>query len=123
MAVRDKQPLQGGFATIVALTLISAAPVLAAPDRNICDDSSAPTLDVSTTEFSSATPADTDNTVELLGPALEFTSRERAVRDDKQPEPTKRATEQDADSEQRDSAIPGDAGPLVYKRQMYRRDI
>ena len=65
MAVRDNQPLQGGFATVVALTLISAAPVLAAPDRNICDDAAEPTLEVSTTELSTAAPEDANESVKL----------------------------------------------------------
>ena len=123
MAVRDNQPLQGGFATVVALTLISAAPVLAAPDRNICDDAAEPTLEVSTTEFSTAAPEDANESVKLLGPNFEFASRERVVGDEDRSEQNEHGLDEDADAEQSDTAIPADAGPLVYKRQMYRRDI
>ena len=121
MAVRKIQPLQGSFATIVALTSIAAAPVLAAPDRSICEESAAPTLDVATTEFSVTTAADTDESIELLGPNFEFASREKSAADDNEPEQAEPTADDSA--EEGDATIPAEAGPLVHKRQMYRRDI
>ena len=120
MAVRKIQPVTGGFVSIVALTVMSTAPVLAAPDRSICDDTAAPTLEVTTTDFSNA--VDADESIELLGPNFELASRDSTV-DDEEAEQTESTAEDDTDSESGNSAVPGDAGPLVHKRQMYRRDI
>lgn len=123
MAVRNNQPVQCGFAALVALGLISAAPVLAAPERSICEDASAPTLEVASTEFSVTATADTQESIELIGPNFELASRERAVGGDDEQKQIERAAEDDADADQGDDAVPADTGPLVYKRQMYRRDI
>ena len=121
MAVRKIHPVYGGFAAIVALTAISAAPVLAAPERSICDESAAPTLDITPAEFSAS--ADADASIDLLGPNFEFASRETSVGEDETLEQTESTAEEDADTESGDATVPADAGPLVHKRQMYRRDI
>ena len=121
MAVRKIQPVYGGFAAIAALTAIWAAPVLAAPDRSICDKTVAPTLDIPTTEFSIA--ADADASIELLGPNFELASRDSSIEEDDEPKQAETAAEEDSDSESGNATLPADAGPLVHKRQMYRRDI
>ena len=121
MAVSKIKPVHVSFATIAAFAAISTTPVLAAPDRTICDETAAPTLDITTTEF--AQTADTDASIELLGPNFELASRETPVRDDEQPEQSDAAIEEDVDTESRSATVPADAGPLVHKRQMYRRDI
>lgn len=121
MAVRNNQPVNGGYAAILAFTAVFAAPVLAAPDRSICDEPAAATLEITTTEFSTA--ADADESIELLGPNFEFASREASVGDGDESEQTEAAVEEDADSEAGNPTVPADAGPLVNKRQMYRRDI
>ena len=64
MAVRKNQPVQGAYAAMLAFAVVFAAPVLAAPDRSICDESTGPTLEITTTEFSTA--ADADESIELL---------------------------------------------------------
>lgn len=121
MAVRKTQPLRGGYAAIVSFAAVFAAPVLAAPDRSICDESAVPTLEITTTEFSSA--ADADESIELLGPNFEFASRETSVDEEDEAEQTEAAVEEDADADAGNATVPADAGPLVHKRQMYRRDI
>ena len=123
MAVRNNQPVRGGIAAAVALTVIAAAPVLAAPERSICEDAPAPTLDVASTEFSVMPASDSHESIELLGPNFELASRESSVGEDSQQEPIERAVEDDPDSDQGDEVAPADSGPLVYKRQMYSRDI
>lgn len=123
MAARKNQPLHSGFAAIVALTSMVAAPVLAAPDRNICEETAAPTLDVATTEFSRTTAAEADDAIKLLGPTFELASRKEVADEESAPSPADKAAEVGVDSEQKDAAIPADTGPLVHKRQMYRRDI
>lgn len=122
MAARNNQPLHGGFATIIALTLVSAAPVLAAPDRSICEDAAPTTLDFTTAEFS-ASPANGEHeSTEFLAPNLELASREKANVEDDEKEQTERTVEDDADADQSDAAA-ADTVPLVHRRQMYRRDI
>lgn len=121
MAVRKIQPVYGGFAAFAALTAVWAAPVLAAPDRSICDETTATKLDIITTEFS--VTADADASIELLGPNFELASRETSVGEDDETEQTEKAAEEDGDAESGNATVPADAGPLVHKRQMYRRDI
>ncbi len=123
MAIRNKQPARGGFAAAVALITIAAAPVLAAPERSICEEAAEPTLDVATTEFSRTAATETDESIELLGPNFEFASRDLAVAEEDEPEQAERGAVDDTDSASSDSATPAEAGPLVFKRQMYRRDI
>jgi hypothetical protein len=105
------------------MAMMSAAPALAAPDRNICEDAAAATLDVATTEFSQEAAADAGESIELLGPNFELASRERAVGEGDTPEQSERGVGEDSDGDEINSAVPADAGPLVYKRRMYRRDI
>lgn len=124
MASRKTQAVYGGFASIVALAAVWTAPVLAAPDRSICDKTAASTLDITTTEFS--VTAEADESIELLGPNFELASRQTSVGEDDKPEQTERAADEDAEMAEMESsnaAVPADAGPLVHKRQMYRRDI
>jgi hypothetical protein len=121
MAVRKIRPVHGSLAAIVALAAISAAPVLAAPERSICEETAAPTLEITSTEFTST--GDADASIELLGPNFEFASREAPVREDDEPAQTDAAVEEDADDESGNATGPADPGPLVHKRQMYRRDI
>ena len=121
MAVRKTQPVNGGYAAILAFTAVFAAPVLAAPDRSICDESATPALEITTTEFSTA--ADADESIELLGPNFEFASRDASVGNDEETEQAEAAAEEDAEADAGNPTVPADAGPLVNKRQMYRRDI
>ena len=123
MAVRKIQPVHSGFAAVFALTLITAAPVLAAPDRNICDDNAAPTLDVTTTEFSSSTVTNESDAAEMMGQSFELASRESAEDESNASEAVDRDADESADSENSEAAVPAESGPLVHKRQMYRRDI
>ena len=123
MAVRTIQPVHRGFAAIFSLTLITAAPVLAAPDRSICDDDAAPTLDVTTTEFSSSTVSSESDTTEMMGQRFELASRESAEDERDAAEPVDRDADENADSENSEAVVPAEPGPLVHKRQMYRRDI
>ena len=106
---------------MVALAAISATPALAAPDRSICDEATAPTLEITTTEFSNT--ADADAPIELLGPNFELAVRETPVRENDDPDQAESAVKEDADTESGDATVPAEAGPLVHKRQMYRRDI
>jgi hypothetical protein len=121
MAVPKNQPVQGGYAAILAFTAVFAAPVLAAPDRTVCDESTGPALEITATEFSTA--ADADDSIELLGPNFEFASRETAVGDDDEKEQAEATVKEDAETDAGNETVPADAGPLVHKRQMYRRDI
>lgn len=121
MAASKIRPVHGGFAAIVAVAMISATPVLAAPDRGLCDDAATTALDIKTTEFS--TTADADESIELLGPNFEFAAREKSVTEDEQSEQSESAADEDTDGEAGNPAAPADSGPLVNKRQMYRRDI
>jgi hypothetical protein len=121
MAVRKIQPVCGGLAMIAALTAAWTAPVLAAPDRSLCDEPTAPTLAITATEFS--VTADADASIELIGPNFELASREASAREDEELEQTESAAEEDAGAESSDATVPAEGGPLVHKRQMYRRDI
>lgn len=123
MAVRKNQPTRVGFAAFFALISIAAAPVMAAPDRSICKDGEAPTLDVATTEFSRTIIGDAEDAIELSGRKLEFASSEKADVDSEQSEQVDTAAGETDDREQREATVPADTGPLVHKRQMYRRDI
>ena len=124
MAVRKNQPTRVGFAAFLALISFAATPVLAAPDRSICKDGAAPTLEVATTEFSTTIMTDADDAIELSGRKLEFASREKTdVDSDKSEQVDTAAGETTNDREQREATVPADTGPLVHKRRMYRRDI
>lgn len=123
MAGRNNQPVPGGFAAVFALAVLAAAPVLAAPDRSICEDGAASTLDFTAAEFSGSAATGEDEAIEFPGANFELASRESVVDEDDEQEPTERSLEDDAETDQSDTAVPVDAGPLVYKRQMYRRDI
>ena len=121
MAASRIRPVYSGLAAIVALTLISAAPVLAAPDRDLCADAATSSLNIKTTDFS--TTADADESIELLGSSFEFAAREQSETEDEQSEQAESAADEDTDGEAGNPAAPAEAGPLVNKRQMYRRDI
>jgi hypothetical protein len=121
MAVRKNQPVSVSYAAIVAFTAVFAAPVLAAPDRSLCDESAAPALDITTTDFSTA--AEADESIELRGPSFEFASRDVSADKDDKTEQAETAAEESAESEAGNPTVPADTGPLVNKRQMYRRDI
>lgn len=127
MAAGEKQPLQGGikaFAAILSLSVIGAAPVLASPDRTICENSSSPTLHVANTEFSSKQAASEAENIDMLAPGFQLSIRDGAAGDDTDQEAVEAAAEKDAETQESDAAMPADAsGPLVHKRQMYRRDI
>lgn len=127
MAEPEKQPLQGGiaaFAAIVSLTVIATAPVLAAPDRTICKDASAPSLDVASTEFSRKQAASQADGIDMLSPGLELAAREEAAEEELVQQEVETAGEEDANAQESNAPTPADAsGPLVHKRQMYRRDI
>ena len=128
MASGGKQPVQGGtapFAAILALTIVSAAPALAAPDRNInCEEASSATLKVAETEFSTTRISSAEESVELLRPDFELASRGATAEEEQDSEQTEQAVEDDSENaQQRESTLPADAGPMVHKRQMYRRDI
>lgn len=128
MARGEKQPVQGStapFAAILALTIVSAAPVLAAPDRNInCEEASSATLKIAETEFSTTRIASPEESVKLLRPDFELASRGATADEDHDSEQTEQAVEDDSeDAQQREATLPADAGPMVHKRQMYRRDI
>lgn len=122
MAVRKNQPTRVGYAAFLALISIAATPVMAAPDRSICKDGEAPTLEVATTEFSRTIITDADDAIELSGRKLEFASSEKADVDSDQSEQVDTAAGETDDREQ-EATVPADTGPLVHKRQMYRRDI
>lgn len=128
MAKREDKPMQNrvrAAAAIVSMTVISAAPVLAAPDRNLCDDANEATLDVASAELSRTPVAKSDEPIELLGPNFELAVQERVVEEDLEREQEERNREKSADEVDRNEAtIPAESGgPLVNKRQMYRRDI
>ena len=121
MATGKFKAVHGVFAAVAALAAISATPVLAAPERGICDETATPSLEITATEFSNA--ADADASIELLGPNFEFASREKPVRKKDETEQTESTVKEDAETESGDATVPAEAGPLVHKRQMYRRDI
>lgn len=123
MAVRKNQPTRVGFAAFLALISVATTPVLAAPDRSICEDGAAPTLEVATTEFSRTITTDADGALELSGRKLEFASSEKADVDSERSEQVDTAAGEADDREQKDATVPAESGPLVHKRQMYRRDI
>jgi len=123
MAARKNQPTRVGFAAFLALISFAATPVLAATDRSICKDGAAPTLEVATTEFSTTVITDADDALELSGRKLEFASSEKADVDSDQSEQVDTAAGESDDREQREATVPAETGPLVHKRQMYRRDI
>ena len=127
MAKREDKPMQDRVrtvATIVSMTLISAAPVLAAPDRNLCDDSKEATLDVASADFSKTPVAKSDEPIELLGPNFELAVQERVAEDDMDREQEEQKPDESAVVDRNEATIPAESGgPLVHKRQMYRRDI
>lgn len=126
MATRENKPVQGGispYAAILALTIVSAAPVLAATDRVVsCDEPTIATLEVAETEFSTSRVATSEDAVDLLG--ADFQLRSTIAVEDDEAVKSEQAVEDDSESApQRDTAVPADASQLSYKRQMYRRDI
>lgn len=128
MAVRENEPLRSGLAasaTILALTIISAAPVLAAPDRNIdCAEASAATLEVAVAEFSTSRAVNSEDSIKLLGPGFDLMSRERIADESDESEQSEQAAEDGTETEpKREITVPPETGPLTFKRQMYRRDI
>lgn len=128
MAVRQNEPMQSSFAVFagsLALTVIAAAPVLAAPDRSIdCSETAAATLEVAETEFSTSRVIDSGDAIELLGTTFELASRDYAEDDPDASEKPEQALENDSETEPATEAtVPADAGSPLYKRQMYRRDI
>lgn len=127
MARREDKPTRNrfrAFAAIVTMTVISAAPVLAAPDRNLCDDADEATLDVSSADFSKTPVASSDGPIELLGPNFELAAQERVVEEDLEREQDEQNREESAEVDKNEATIPKNSGGLVvYKRQMYRRDI
>ena len=108
MFTRPRTPVQGTISAIaaaVSLVLFAAAPALATSDRDIvCDESAAPTLKVAESEFT--TPQSTDKNDAEASDVIEAENADSA--------------EQEADAE---LAVPAKGSQLIYKRQMYRRDI
>lgn len=126
MAIRENKPVQGGFspyAAILALTILSAAPVLAATNRSVtCDEPTIATLEVAKTEFATSHVATHDEAVDLLGADFELRST-IAVEEDEAAKDEQAVEDNSESAPKRDPAVPADAGQLSYKRQMYRRDI
>ena len=108
MAKREDKPMQNGFralATVVSMTLMSAAPVLAAPDRNLCDEASEATLDVANADFSKTPVTNSDEPVELLGPNFEMTAQEKVVEEEVERNHDEQIGEDSAELEQNDATI------------------
>lgn len=126
MALRPHEPTQGtcsATAAVLALTVILAAPVLAAPDRDPnCESDTAPTLTVVETEYT-VTPVDrADGALESR---LVTRPRTTLTADAEEESELKEESGDDAagSPESASTPPPKAGGPLVYKRQMYRRDI
>ena len=126
MAIRENKPVQGRFnpyAAILALTIASAAPVLAATDRSInCDERAIATLEVTVTEFATSRVATSEDAVDLLRADFELRST-IAVEEDEAIKGEQAAEDDSRSAPKRDKAVPAEAGQRSYKRQMYRRDI
>lgn len=109
MSTRPREPVLGtisAISAVVTLGLFAAAPALATSDRDIvCDESAAPTLDVAETEFTTPPRTEKDDA--------------QATTDVIEAENAKSA-EHEADAE---IAVPTKGTQLIFKRQMYRRDI
>lgn len=126
MTVRENKPVKGGlgpYAAMLALTVASAAPVLAATDRNVdCDEPAMATLEVAETEFSTSHIVSSEDAVDLLGSDFEFRST-IAVEEGETDQGEQTVDDDSETAPKREMAVPADVGPLFYKRQMYRRDI
>ena len=108
MSTRPREPLQGSIsaiAAVVSLVLFAAAPALATSDLDIaCDESAAPTLEVAETEFTTL-PRIEKNDAEVTD----------VVEAENADSPTNEA--------EAELAVPTKGSRLIYRRQMYRRDI
>ena len=131
MAVRPKEPRQVTTAAVTAGLVMAAwlaAPVLAAPERDLlCAESMAPNLDLSATELT-ATPVNNDDELlenHLLRPNTESAARSAFAEEDAEAAELDEDGEADVDSLATESILPSasDREQSPYKRQMYRRDI
>ena len=132
MAAKLRQPRQqviAATATMFALAGLIAAPVLAAPERDLlCDDSTDALLAVSPIELT-ATPV--NNSDELLESHVLRPRTEAAVRGAFSHEvPGDDAEIEAQEAEANEAAVPDpgahsalESKRPVYKRHMYRRDI
>ena len=131
MAVRPKEPRQGTTAVATAGLVVAvwlAAPVLAAPDRDLlCDESTTPELDVPVNEFTATPVSSSDELVEhhLLRPNTESAARNAFSKEAPEAVEGDEDGEDDAESLPAKSLLPSasDRQQSPYKRQMYRRDI
>ena len=131
MAVRPNEPRQGATAVLTAALAMAAwlaAPVLAAPDRDLLgSENAAPELEASATTLT-ATPV--SNPDDLLDNHLLRSNTESAARSAFSEEEPERVdgdhdSEDDVDALATDPVLPSvsDREQSPYKRQMYRRDI
>ena len=108
MSPRPREPEQGtiiAIAAVASLVLFAAAPAHATSDSDIvCDESAAPTLEVAETEFT----------------APRSPVQDEANRPDVVEAENGDSSDREADAEH---AVPAKGSHLIYKRQMYRRDI
>jgi len=127
MAVRQKQPKQGHIAATAAILVLAgwfAAPVLAAPDRDLlCDENREATLEIKTDTVATTIEAVADD--HLLKPRVAATARE-VFADATSESETEEAVELKSDDDEADTPRlrPVSDNELVpLRRQMYRRDI
>ncbi len=131
MAVRPGQSAQGktavGTAGLVLLAWL-AAPVYAAPDRDVLCEDGELTVSLSATELSVSPVNNSDELLNehLLKPRAESALRSAFADDNEQPEESERESiEEEDDILGEKPIVPSAFGrePSPFKRQMYRRDI
>ena len=131
MAVRPEEPRKATTAVATAGLVMAAwlaAPVLAAPERDLlCDESAAPELDLTATELTARPVNNSDKLLEnhLLKPNTESAARSAFAKETPVDVEVEEQGEDDADALATESLLPSasDREQSPYKRQMYRRDI
>ena len=131
MAVRPEKSGQGTIAVTAAALVLAgliAAPVLAAPERDLhCEEDATSYLSVSATDLT-ATPVNSSEELlkdHLLKPRADSAARTAFADEDAEASTEDEAAEEPLDAVTTKPLVPSasENHPSPYKRQMYRRDI
>jgi hypothetical protein len=131
MAVRPEKPGQGTIAVTAAalvLTGLIAAPVLAAPERDLQrEEDVTPNLSLSATDLT-ATPVNSSEELlkdHLLRPRADSAARAAFADEVAEESAEEESAEESIDAVATKPLVPSasENEPSPYKRQMYRRDI
>lgn len=131
MAVRPEKSGQGTIAVTAAALVLAgliAAPVLAAPQRDLhCEEDATPNLSLSATDLS-ATPINGSEELlkdHLLRPRADSAARTAFADEVAEESAEEESAEDPIDAVATKPLVPSasETEPSPYKRQMYRRDI